>query len=169
MLEENGIVISISKGMAEVSVMPQSACGSCNASSGCGTSLIASLFPERNSRFKVKNPLGAKAGEHVVIGLNESTLQTASLILYLIPLAGLIFGAMAGIYLSEHVFRNSSELLGILLGFTGMGGGFILVKYLVHFAGGAGNYQAEIIRIKKTENSIPLSLDPHFAVKHRLP
>lgn len=169
MLEENGIVISVSKGMAEVSVTPQSACGSCGASNGCGTSLIASLLPERSSRFRVKNPLGAQIGEQVVIGLHESTLQTASLILYLIPLAGLIFGAMGGIYLSEDVFRNPSELPSIIFGFTGMGAGFILVKYLVHFAGGAGNYQAEIIRIKKTENSIPLSLDPHFAVKHRLP
>ena len=151
MLEENGIVVSISKGMAEVSVTPQSACGSCSASSGCGTSLIASLFPERNSRFKVKNSLDAQIGEQVTIGLHESALQSASLILYLIPLAGLIFGAMGGIYLSEHVFRSPSELLSILLGFAGMGAGFILVKYLVQPARGLGRYQAEIIRIKRIE------------------
>ncbi len=167
MLEENGIVISISKGMAEVSVMPQSACGSCSASNGCGTSLIASMFPERNSRFKVKNPLGAKTGEQVVIGLQESALQSASLILYLIPLAGLIFGAMAGIYLSEHIFHNPSELPSILLGFAGMGAGFMLVKYLVQHTEGSGSYQAEIIRINKTEAR--LSAGPHFAAKHRLP
>ena len=151
MLEENGIVISISKGMAEVSVTPRSACGSCGASSGCGTSLIASLFPGRNSRFKVKNSLDAQIGEQVTIGLHESALQSASLMLYLIPLAGLIFGAMGGIYLSEHVFRSSSELLSILLGFAGMGAGFILVKYLVQHARGLGRYQAEIIRIKRIE------------------
>ena len=167
MLEENGIVISISKGMAEVSVTPQSACGSCSVSNGCGTSLIASLFPERNSRFKVKNPLGAQIGEQVVIGLQESALQSASLILYLIPLAGLIFGAMAGIYLSENIFYNPSELPGILLGFAGMGAGFMLVKYLVQRTGGSGDYQAEIIRINKIEAR--LSPDPHFAAKHRLP
>ena len=69
MLEEDGVVVSISKGMAEVSVMPQSACGSCSASNGCGTSLITSLFPRRNSRFKVKNTLGAQTGEQVIIGL----------------------------------------------------------------------------------------------------
>lgn len=154
MLEEDGVVVSISKGMAEVSVIPQSACGSCSASNGCGTSLITSLFPERNSKFKVKNTLGAQTGEQVIIGLHESALQSASLILYLVPLAGLIFGAMAGIYLSEHVFRNASELLSILLGFTGMGAGFIMVKYLVRHRGGSGRYQAEIIRIKKIESSL---------------
>jgi sigma-E factor negative regulatory protein RseC len=151
MLEESGIVVSISKDMAEVSVTPQSACGNCGASGGCGTSLIASLFPERSSRFKVKNPLNAQIGEQVTIGLRESALQSASLMLYLIPLAGLIFGAMGGIYLSEHVFHSPSELLSILLGFTGLGAGFILVKYLVQYGRGLGGYQAEIIRIKRIE------------------
>ena len=154
MLEEDGVVVSVSKGMTVVSVMPQSACGSCSASNGCGTSLVSSLFPERSSKFKVKNTLGAQTGERVVIGLNESALQSASLILYLVPLACLIFGAIAGIYLSEHVFRSPSELLSILLGFSGMGAGFILVRYLVRRGGSAGRYQAEIIRIKKIESSL---------------
>lgn len=154
MLEQDGIVISVSEGMAEVSVTPQSACGSCSAKSGCGTSLVASLFPERSSRFTVRNRLGAKTGEQVVIGLHESALQSASLVLYLIPLAGLIFGAMGGIYLSEHILRGPSELLSILLGFAGMGAGFILVKYLGQHARGLSDYQAEIIRIKKIETTL---------------
>ena len=154
MLEESGVVVSSSKGIAEVAVLPQSACGSCSASNGCGTSLIASLFPERNSRFKVKNTLGAQKGEQVVIGLHESALQSASLILYLVPLAGLIFGAMAGIYLSQDVFHSTSELPGILLGFSGMGAGFILVKHLVRRSASSARYQAEIIRINKIENRL---------------
>lgn len=151
MLEEDGIVVSVSEGMAEVRVTPRSACGSCSASNGCGTSLIASIFPERNSRFRVKNTLEARAGEQVVIGLHDSALQAASLVLYLIPLAGLILGAMSGIFLTEHVFHSPSELLSILLGFGGMGAGFVLVKYYSQHASGLGHYQAEIIRIKKVE------------------
>lgn len=154
MLEESGVVVSSSKGIAEVAVLPQSACGSCSASNGCGTSLISSLFPERNSRFKVKNTLGAQTGEQVTIGLHESALQSASLILYLVPLAGLIFGAMAGIYLSQHLFHSTSELPAILLGFSGMGAGFILVKHLVRHSASSARYQAEIIHINRIESSL---------------
>lgn len=163
MLEEDGIVVSISKGMAEVAVTPQSACGSCAARGGCGTSLVATLFPARSSRFKVRNPLGARAGEEVIIGLHESALSSASLILYLIPIAGLVFGAMTGIYLSGHVFHSSSELLSILLGFAGVGAGLVLVKYLVQHRGSSERYQAEIIRIKKARNR--LICDPNIKLE----
>jgi len=156
MLEEDGIVVSVLEGMAEVRVTPKSACGSCSARSGCGTSLIASLFPERSSRFKVRNTLGAVTGEQVVIGLHESALQSASLMLYLIPLAGLILGAVSGVYLTERIFHSPSELLTILFGFGGMGAGFALIKYLSQHARSLGHYQAEIIRINKAEAILKL-------------
>ena len=152
MLEEDGVVVSVSNGMAEVSVTPQAACGNCTASRGCGTSLIASLFPVRRSKFKVKNSLGARAGEQVIVGLHESALQSASMMLYLTPLAGLILGAMGGNYLSGHVFHSSTELPSILFGFLGMAAGLSLVSYSIRHLRGPGRYQAEIIRIKNREN-----------------
>lgn len=90
-------------------------------------------------------------GEQVVIGLHESALQSASLILYLIPLAGLIIGAMTGLYLMQQIFHSPSELLSILLGFIGMGAGFMLVQYIARHTRGAERYQAEIIHIRKIE------------------
>ncbi len=153
MLEADGVVISAFEGTAEVSVIPRSACSSCSANSACGTSLVAGLLAKRSSRFSVTNSVAAEVGEQVVIGLHESSLQFAALVVYLMPLTGLMLGAMGGVYLSEHILHRPSELPSILLGFAGMGTGLILVKYFGRYAGKVGRYQAEILRVTRKEKS----------------
>lgn len=96
MIEEQARVVAVAGDMAEVATLRHSACGHCAAKNGCGTSLLAAWFPQRELTFRLRNPVDARVGDTVVIGLNEDALQRSSLLLYGLPLIGLLGGAIVG-------------------------------------------------------------------------
>jgi sigma-E factor negative regulatory protein RseC len=119
-IEEQARVVSVdNNGLAEVAIVRQPACGSCAAKSGCGTSLLASIFPQRSLRLQLANSIGARPGDLVVVGLDEGHLQRGSLLLYAVPLAGLLVGAVAGENLLLRL-GGSGELGGVVGGLLGV-------------------------------------------------
>ena len=111
MLEEKAEVIEVIGDFARIRAFPKSACGACSARSGCGTSLLSSLFPERGRTFMAHNSVGAGKGDRVVVGIDENSMQRASLLIYLSPLLGLFGGALVGVDYSE-----GASILGAVLG-----------------------------------------------------
>lgn len=129
MIEEQARVVSLQGDFAEVTVRQPSACGSCSAKGGCGTSLLAAWFPRRHLSFRMRNDIGARPGDTVTVGLDERYLQRGSLLLYALPLAGLLFAAILG----ERLFLSaglSPELGAVLSGLLGLGGALITVRRL---------------------------------------
>ncbi|MCB1774265.1 MAG: SoxR reducing system RseC family protein [Gammaproteobacteria bacterium] len=127
MIEAEARVTGIDREYAEVVTLRQSACGSCAASKGCGTSLIAAWFPQRELRFRLRNDIGAEAGDRVVLGLDEGSLQRGSLLLYAVPLGGLLGGAIAGDRLLPAI-GLSAELGAIVGGLLGLIGALRFVS-----------------------------------------
>lgn len=124
MMEQTGEVVRIEGDLAVVQVIPQSACGTCSASKGCGTSAVAKLFPRRLPQVAVTNTLAAEPGDRVVIGLGDADVQAASLYLYGVPLAGLLAGAIVGQQ------WGGAEPWAILGGLSGMLSGLVLARQL---------------------------------------
>ena len=127
MIEEQAQVVRVSDGFAEIVTLRRDACGSCAAKDGCGTSLLAAWFPRRQFSFLVKNDIAAVAGDEVIVGLDEGQLQRGSLLLYAVPLAGLLLGAILG----ERAFAGlglSSELGSVVLGLSGLIVALMLVR-----------------------------------------
>ncbi len=156
MIEEAATVIGLQGDFALITTRRKSACGSCNASNGCGTSLIASLFPERSSRILVSNPVDAGIGDSVIVGLDESQLQKASLLLYAVPLLGLIVGAIAGQQGAIWTgYGWMAELISILCGLSGLIAGLMLVHRISMQGSGVNRNQARIISIERV--AVPLS------------
>jgi sigma-E factor negative regulatory protein RseC len=52
-MRELGSVVAIEKRSLWVETSRQTACGSCSAQKGCGTSLLAKLFPNRQHFVRV--------------------------------------------------------------------------------------------------------------------
>lgn len=127
MIEQQATVVRVDGDTAEVTTQRESSCGSCSAKSGCGTSLIDAWFPQRVSKFQLKNDIGAKPGDTVVVGLDEGKMRRGSLLLYALPLAGLILGAVLGEYLATRS-GHSSELGAVLFGLLGLSGALIQVR-----------------------------------------
>lgn len=123
MIEQSGRVRAVRDGMAEVDVERASSCGSCHANQACGTATIARFFPRRSNRIQAINTACAQVGDKVVIGLDDSALRSASLVVYLWPLLGLIGGAMLGEWYAQTLGGRSGELAAILGGLLGIAGG----------------------------------------------
>ena len=86
MIEEEGIVSEIVDGMAKVAIMKKSACEQCAASGVC--------HPGDQELMEAANPLGAKKGQKVKVVVAPQVYLKAAIILYGVPMAVFIAGAI---------------------------------------------------------------------------
>jgi sigma-E factor negative regulatory protein RseC len=96
-----------------VSAAPSS-CGAC-AGKGCGSSIFARFWHADEAEYPVANPIGASAGDHVVIGLPDGVLLHATLASYGLPLLMLLIGAAAGSFFSGEPGAVIGGLSGLIL------------------------------------------------------
>ncbi|MBN3564585.1 SoxR reducing system RseC family protein [Aliamphritea spongicola] len=120
MIEETGRVISVSEDNLVVETVKQSSCSTCSSQKSCGQSVLAKVGDGRKLQISVDNPdrLPVKPDDQVVLGVEESTFLSASLLIYLLPLVAMfvlaVFAQMAAY--SEPVVILSA-LAGLLVGF----------------------------------------------------
>ncbi|OOZ37370.1 SoxR reducing system RseC family protein [Solemya velesiana gill symbiont] len=146
MLEEPALVTNSEDGYAIVETQRKTTCGGCEAGSTCGTNVLAKVFGNRKSSFRVRNPIGAKPGERVIIGLPESALPKASVIFYLVPLVAMMLGAMLGEWLAGQLNFSSTEPMAIFCGLLGLLAGLLGARYFSLNASRDNQYQAVILR-----------------------
>jgi len=153
MIEEQGRVVRLDGDFAEIVTEKRSACGSCSAKGGCGTSLLSTWFPQRHLSFRLKNEVDARPGDPVIVGLDEALLQRSSMLLYAFPLAGLLLGAIAG----EHGFEFlalPSELGAVLVGLLGLIAALFLVRLLTNGKGAVGDPGVRLLRVARQSPSL---------------
>ena len=127
MIEETAIVVTTADDSMVVEVQQQSACGTCSAKSGCGTQIASSLFKSRAQQLELPNSIEARPGDRVILGIEEADILSGSIRLYLLPMLGLIGGAVAAHTIALYMVL-SPELLAIAGGLTGMTAAFYLVR-----------------------------------------
>lgn len=82
----------LSDGRAEVFLQRQSACsGDCHKCSGCGAVRQTVCVP-------AFNPVGAQPGDQVIITSDAKPFYLAVLVVYVLPLLGLVAGYLLGTY-----------------------------------------------------------------------
>ncbi len=130
MIYKTARVIRLEGQLAVLHVSRQSACDTCAAKSGCGTSVLSQLFG-KSSEFRAYNPIHAVAGDKVSVSIPESILLKASVMMYLVPLLLLVSFAVLGPTLGQILFPQLSEfaeLLSIMFGVAGMVVGIFLYR-----------------------------------------
>lgn len=86
-----GVVERTAPGRALVRIDPGQQCGACAGEASC------SLGPRRKQRaLWVRDPLGVREGQAVRVSLSDRGLVAATLVVYGIPLVGLLAGAGLG-------------------------------------------------------------------------
>jgi len=139
-IEEEALVMVVEPGYAWVETSRRSACGSCSASSGCGTSVVAKLFDARVNRLRVTDCIGVEVGDRVVIGIADSVLTQASLLAYLMPLIALMLSAFAA--QSAGLGEEISALIGLL----GLCGGLWVTGRVAGGAVGGDRFRPVLLR-----------------------
>lgn len=149
MIEDIATVIKVDGENVVVESVRKSACSGCGAKDGCGTNVLATLFDKtsENPRLTLKNTVGAKEGEKVVIGVDERVVIKSSFFVYIVPVLSMIFFASIGVIIAKHIgltSDNSSMILGIFGLLLGFGWLFLYSKRLAT----EKQYQPVLLRIK---------------------
>jgi sigma-E factor negative regulatory protein RseC len=141
MNKEQGLVQEVRGEKALVLTDRHSMCGQCMAKSYCHM-----LGGGKEMLSQARNPIAAQPGDMVVLGIPEGTVTKASLVVYMVPVIGLVGGATLGYYIAGlyHLEVNVTTLIGSL---GGLGLAMIAVRLLSNTLSKKISYQPEIIEI----------------------
>jgi len=145
MLEERGVVQRLKGMMAEIAVDRRTACGSCDAKSGCGTSVLAGMVGRKAHRIWVENTLDAAPGDRVILGMRDEALVSLSFAAYLIPLFTLLAGGLLGTFVSE-AFTLGTEWPAVAAAGAGLGLGLLWLRFGYRHSGNSAHQQIVLLR-----------------------
>ena len=121
MIEEEAIVTALDGNLAIVQMQRQSTCSHCELSSGCGTGAIGRMLGHNSKPLTIRNDYELSPGDKVLLGMPERAFMKANLLIYGLPLAGLIGAGL----LADWTF-SKSELLVFSFSIAGFVAGLII-------------------------------------------
>lgn len=99
-MRETGTIIALEEGSAWVETRRQGTCGRCSARQGCGQGILNQVMPGREHYLRAlidESERGRFAvGDRVAIEMADDVVLAASAIVYLLPLAAMLLGAVGG-------------------------------------------------------------------------
>lgn len=113
-------VVELADGGVWVEAVQRSACNSCNAKSGCGQHSLSKLG--KPMRLWVPGGEGLQEGQDVVLSMPDGGLALSALLMYGLPLLGLIAGATAG--------QQGGDVAGAVGAVAGLAGGFFAARLI---------------------------------------
>jgi sigma-E factor negative regulatory protein RseC len=127
MIEERAVVVALHADTMLVEVQQQSGCGACQTKSACGTQLFGALFASRRRRLGFPNTVNAQVGDVVLLLIDERRILGSSVKLYMLPLLGLIVGAVVFDALARW-WTLPADPMQILGAIAGMAGVFVWLR-----------------------------------------
>ena len=152
MIEETAHVVEAEGEFAWVETEQRSSCGSCSAK-GCGTGALSKILGRRSQRLKVRNPIDAKRGDEVVLGIREQDLLKGSLAVYIVPLLAMLAGALLGEGLAPQ-WESEGEALSLLCGLLGLAAGFLWLHHYNRGLSRSGRLMAVILRKRMSHPTV---------------
>ena len=124
MITEQAIVTSCNGKQVELELQRGSACAGCELSQGCGTGALGRLLGKRSKPLIIETDQVLKPGDRLQLGLSESALVKASLIIYGLPLWGMVAAGLLASFAAE-----AEAWVALAAGF-GFFAGFKLAAFL---------------------------------------
>ncbi len=151
MIEQTARVVSLERGYAWVEPLSVGNCGGCSAkSSSCSSSGAFDFLRPVGEKIYVQNPIHARPGDEVVIGMQSNTLLFYSLFAYLLPLLSMLVFAILGNELFAALNMHA-DFGAILAGVGGLWSGFRLAGWLAQ-------------NMSRSDDSAPVILRPNEKV-----
>ncbi|MDG4867756.1 SoxR reducing system RseC family protein [Guyparkeria sp. 1SP6A2] len=108
-------VVAVEPDGAWLEASPAQGCANCRDGKGCGVSVFQRLFRLPRHRVYLPTNESLSVGDHVIVAMSQRALLVASVWLYLVPLAGLLGGAIVLDALFSHEALTVLGALGGLL------------------------------------------------------
>ncbi len=121
MMIERARVVAVEADACWVETIARPGCGACASGQGCGGGVIGRLLGERRHHLRLVLPAGLSPAvdDEVEIGVREHSVLRASVFAYLLPLAGIVAGAVTGERLappgSAEAWSMAAAAAGFLL------------------------------------------------------
>ncbi len=128
MLEHSARVVKIENGETFVVANRDSACGSCSTHGECGSLTLTRFFGGEHP-FRVRNPIDAKPGDEVTVGVADGALGRSAMLVYGVPLLLLFVSAYIG-----SLFAHDDQQLDAYAGLGALAG-ILLAAVWVKLAG----------------------------------
>ncbi len=113
-----------SRAQVWVEVVARSNCGSCEASAGCGQGVLSRWFQRKLRCYPVECGADQAAllnvGRWVEVEIPEGVLARASLLVFIVPLCGMLLGAAL---FNAWIAHDLAVAIGGLLGFCATAAG----------------------------------------------
>jgi sigma-E factor negative regulatory protein RseC len=125
MIEERAVILSLDDAVSDstasttatLEIERKTACGLCGQTRGCGNSIWGKLFAHQSTAFKAQNRINAKVGDSVIVGINEKALLKSAMLLYILPLATMLIGAiLAKQFSATELGAMLGAVIGLVLG-----------------------------------------------------
>jgi sigma-E factor negative regulatory protein RseC len=120
MIVERARVVAVDGDACWVELIGGAGCGACAAGQGCGGGVIGRLRGARLHHLRVALAVSPRPAvdDTVEIGVREHGLLRASALAYLLPLAGIVAGAVLGERLAGAASSDSWSMAGAAAGFV---------------------------------------------------
>ena len=119
MVTESGRVVAVETDSVWVETLQQSTCNSCAVQKGCGQSLLNKWHAGRPNHIRVllrdQRASTYVIGDRVDIAVPDEVILKGSLIVYILPLIGLLLGAGSAAALVAG--SEFAAILGAMIGF----------------------------------------------------
>ncbi len=124
MITESAIVTRCNGNQIELELQRGSACARCKLNQGCGTGALGRLLGQRSKPIVIESNCEVNPGDRLLLGMSESALVKTSLIVYGLPLLGMLLGGLFTAVL------GASEILVASISVVGFIGGFKFATFL---------------------------------------
>lgn len=165
MIEQTAKVVSIKQGYAWVLPAGTKDCGSCATGNGntnksgaaCSSAGLFDFFRPAAEKVYVANPLHAKPGDEVVIGMQGNALLIYSVFAYLLPLVSMIVFALLGkeLFVALNLHADAGA---ILAGVCGLFGGLRIAAWQAARVARSERNRPVILRHKEQQVIMPLQI-----------
>ncbi len=147
-----GIIMETTGDQALIETSRRGVCAECHHQSSC--SFEGALGKDVPEKVLANNPIGAKRGDVVEFDLPGHTELKLSLLIWAVPLAGLIIGAVTGASVYEHL-SLSPDAASFVLGLAGIVLFFVPVLMYERYFGKDHRLTPDILRITRDTCDYP--------------
>lgn len=95
----------------DLSCEQQTSCSSCSSQKSCGTGVVTKAIGNKSLSWHLRSDKSVHVGQVVEIGFPESSLIKSAMAVYLLPLIGLIFGALIGHFVLAPVTAGGEGII----------------------------------------------------------